>query len=112
MELVDPGGDEMITGFVKLLHLHDSQTEGIANPESSCGIDMLASIAAARRSGFGANLQLWMVAHPIRFGATRKQPMYPSPDMARRILLHGSHPEVGKLETQVPRNVHSGIVPL
>ncbi|XBI58483.1 hypothetical protein VPH35_039706 [Triticum aestivum] len=36
----------MVTGFVELLHLHDSQTEGIANPESSCGIDMLASIAA------------------------------------------------------------------
>lgn len=101
-------GDEMVTGFVELLHLHDSQTEGIANPESSCGIDMLASIAAdldlepiSRLPPFLPDPKLWMVAHPIRFGVTRKQPMYPSPDMARRILLHGSHPEVGNAGMQL-----------
>ena len=35
MEFVDPGGDDMATGFTELLHRRDSQMEG-----------MLASIAA------------------------------------------------------------------
>ncbi|KAM3193586.1 hypothetical protein ACQJBY_070298 [Aegilops geniculata] len=111
MEFVDPGGDDMVTGFADLLHRRDSQMEGITDPESACGTDMQASIAANLDLEPISRSELVDGTTSDPFGVTCKQPMYPSSDRTRRILRHGSQLEVGNAGTDPRMDLRARAMP-